>query len=61
MFFSFITKNLNCEIWTKNLFTFKRRDGIKAEKFYGVSPKNLIFRGVSGSRKTDTYEGKLPK
>ena len=61
MFFSFITKNLNCEILKKNLFAFKKRDGVKDEKFYGVSPKNLIFRGVRGSRKTDTYEGKLRK
>ena len=27
------TKNLNWEILTKNLFTFKRWDGIKDEKF----------------------------
>ena len=32
-FFSVITKNLNWEILTKNLVTFKRRDGVKDEKF----------------------------
>ena len=33
MFFSVLTKNLNWGILTKNLFTFKRWDGIKNEKF----------------------------
>ena len=33
MFFSVITKNLNREILTKNLVTFKRRDGVKGVKF----------------------------
>ena len=33
MFFSVITKNLNWEILTKNLVTFKRRDGVKDENF----------------------------
>ena len=32
MFFSLITKNLNWEILTKNLVTFKRWGGIKDEK-----------------------------
>ena len=32
MFFSVITKNLNGEILTKNLLTFKRWDGVKDEK-----------------------------
>ena len=32
MLFSVITKNLNWEILTKNLVTFKRWDGIKDEK-----------------------------
>ena len=31
-FFSVITKNLNWEILTKNLVTFKRWDGVKDEK-----------------------------
>ena len=33
MFFSIITKNINWEIVTKNLVTFKRWDGVKEEKF----------------------------
>ena len=33
MFFSVITKNLNWEIFTKNVVTFKRWDGVKDEKF----------------------------
>ena len=33
MFFSVLTKNLNWEILTKNLFTFKRWDGVKNKKF----------------------------
>ena len=33
MFFSVITNNLNWEILTKNLVTFKRWDGVKDEKF----------------------------
>ena len=33
MFFSVITKNLNWEISTKDVVTFKRWDGFKDEKF----------------------------
>ena len=33
MFFSVITKNLNWEILTANLVTFKRWDVVKDEKF----------------------------
>ena len=33
MFFSVITKNLNCKILTENLVTFKRWEGVKNEKF----------------------------
>ena len=33
MFLSVITKNLNWDILTKNLLTFKRWDGVKDEKF----------------------------
>ena len=32
MFFSVITKNLNWKIFTKNLVTFKRLDGVKDKK-----------------------------
>ena len=31
--FSVITKNLNWEIFTMNLVTFKRWDGVKDDKF----------------------------
>ena len=33
MFLSVMTKNLDCKISTKNLVTFKRWDGVNAEKF----------------------------
>ena len=33
MFLSVITKNLNWEILTKNLVTFKKWDGVKDEQF----------------------------
>ena len=33
MFLSLITKNLNWEILTENLVTFKRWDGVNDEKF----------------------------
>ena len=33
MFLPLITKNLNWEILTKNLVTFKRWDGVNDEKF----------------------------
>ena len=33
MLLSLTTKNLNWEILTKNLVTFKRWDGVKDEKF----------------------------
>ena len=33
MFFSVITMNLNWEILTKNLVTFKRGDGVMDKKF----------------------------
>ena len=42
--FSFITKNLNWKILTKNSVTFKRWDGVKDEKLW-ASLKNSIFRG----------------
>ena len=49
MFFSVITNDLNWEILSKNLVTFKRWDGVKDEKFeyYMGSLKNPIFRGVT--------------
>ena len=44
MLFSVIAKNLDWEILTKNLVTFKRWDGVKDEKFqyHGDSLKNPI-------------------
>ena len=36
MFFSVVTKNLNWEIVTKNLVTFKRWDGVKNWNIMGV-------------------------
>ena len=33
MLFSVINKNLNWEMLTKNLDTFKKQDGVKDEKF----------------------------
>ena len=33
MFLSLITENLNWEMLTKSLVTFKRWDGVKDEKF----------------------------
>ena len=38
MFFSAITKNLNWEVLTKNLVTFRRWNGVRDEKcwYYGV-------------------------
>ena len=55
MLFSVITKNLNCQILTKNLVTFKRWDGIQDEKFYyGNSLKNPIL-------KKPVYRGELLK
>ena len=48
MFFPVMTKNLNWEISTKNLVTFKRWDRVNDKKFqyYGSSLKNPIFRGL---------------
>ena len=37
--FSVPIKNLNWEILTKNLVTFKRRDGVKDEKLWGFLEK----------------------
>ena len=33
MFFSFVSKKLNWEVFIKNLVTFKKRDGVKGENF----------------------------
>ena len=49
MFLSLITKNLNWEILTKNLSTFKRWDEVKGEKFqyYAGSLKIRFIGGVT--------------
>ena len=48
MFFSIITKNLNREILTRNLVTFKSGMGLRIRFYYGRSRKNLIFGGGGG-------------
>ena len=58
MFFSAF---LNCDILTKNLVTFKRRNGVKDEKFeyYGGSLENLIFKW--GVHEKPIYRGNAKK
>ena len=60
MFFSVITKKLNCEFLNKNFVTFKRWDGVKDEKFYyyGDTLENLIF---GGGHKKPIYRGEIIK
>ena len=59
MFLSVITKNLNWEILTKNLVTFKRWYGVTDKKFEncGSSLNNLIFRGEGVFTKNQYIEG----
>ena len=45
MFFHVITKNLNWEILTKNLVTFKRSDGVKDEKIFTVGSRKTNIQG----------------
>ena len=59
MFFSVLTKNLNWQILTKNLVTFKRVDGIKDEKFNMGDHWKIWFLGRV--RKKPIYMGKLLK
>ena len=60
MFFTGVTKNLNWEILTENIVTFKRWDGAKNEKFYhhGDSQKNLMG---GGGHEKPINRGELPK
>ena len=53
MFFSVLSKNLNCEVLSKNIVTFKRWDGIKDKSFqyYRNSLKKLIFMGARVRKK----------
>ena len=50
MFFSVMTKNLNWEVSTNNLVTFKKWDGVNDKKNYGSSLKNPIFLEERGGR-----------
>ena len=55
-----MTKNLNWEISTKNLVTFKRWDRVMMKNFKIVILillKNLIFRGVGVHEKTIFWRG----
>ena len=63
MFFTVITKNLNWELLTKNLVTFKRCDGVKDEKFeyYGGPLKNSIFKEGAGFTKNQYLKGNCLK
>ena len=57
MFLCVITKNFHWKTLTKNLVTFKRRDGVKDAKFkYRGSLKNPIFTGEGGVTK-NLYKG----
>ena len=52
MFFSVINKNLNWEILTKNLVTFKRWEGVKDENFNITWVQwKIQFLGVGGHEK----------
>ena len=55
MFFSAITNNLNQDILTKNLVTFKRRAGDKDENFlyYGVALIGCVMTNESNDTESD--------
>ena len=62
MFLSVTTNNLNWEILTKNLVTFKRWDGVKDEKLsYYAGSLKIQFKGWEGSRKTNTQGNYLKR
>ena len=48
MFFSVITKNLNWEILTKNLVTFKTWDEVKDKKLVWAFTEKFVFLGGEG-------------
>ena len=54
MFFSVITKNINWEILTKNLVTFKRWDGVKQ---FGLG-QFADLRGHSEKEEGGVFEGR---
>ena len=68
LFFSAMTKNLNWEISTQNLITFKRWDGINEKKlilweftekfdFLGGGSMIIFFLGEGGGGKSPKKEG----
>ena len=63
MLFSVVTKNLNREILTKNLFTFKGWDEIKGKNFsiMGVHRKIRFLRGGGGGggEEEPVFEGRV--
>ena len=60
MFFPVITKNLNWEILTKNLVTFKRWDGVKDEKsqYYGEGSVHWKIRFLGEGFPKNQYIGR---
>ena len=62
MFLSDITENLNWEILTENLVTFKRWDEVKDDKFsyYVGSLKIQFIRGRGWGHKKLKYRSQLP-
>ena len=60
MLFSVTTKNLNWEILTKNLVTFKRWDGVKDAKFAG-SLRIQFIGGEGGCHEKLMFRRELPK
>ena len=63
MFFSYISKNLNWEILTENLVTFKRWDGAKHEKILISWRFREKFDGAGGGvgHEKPIYRGELSK
>ena len=61
MFFSILTKNLNWEILTKNLITFKRWDEIKKNVNIMELTEKIQFLGGGGGCKKNNMQGELPK
>ena len=64
MFFSVITKNINWEILTKNLVTFKRWEGVKSElwgfieisNFRGFYEKPIYWGDCLGKKGLDSFQ-----
>ena len=60
MFFSVTTKNLNWDIFAKNLVTFKRWDEIIRMKNFNIMGVHWKILFLGGFTKR-TYRGELPK